>query len=87
MKSTITSGDGTRGSELPLHSYLGMHLDEYQTWVEKPNVFPFIVDAHRHGKSLKQVLAQSQRLPMAARAANREEAQKVAEWLQQIGRA
>lgn len=73
--------DGTAGGEQELHEFLGMSRQEYALWVERPEVLPFIVIAHRSGKSVEDVIVEAERQPMAARAANATEARQLHDWL------
>lgn len=80
------------GTGQELHDFLGLTWEEYALWVEQPAALRFILFARRHEEPLQDVLKQfagPEELrgePVAARAADREEAQAVRSWLIQTGR-
>ncbi|MBX3496218.1 MAG: hypothetical protein KF769_08245 [Parvibaculum sp.] len=71
-----------------LRECLGLSPEEYTTWLHEPSTLALVVAA-RHAKvSLDDFLSTNQvgQLALAARAASREEAHKVYEWLQKTKR-
>jgi hypothetical protein len=73
--------DGKAGADRELHDFLGMTPEEYALWVERPEVLPFIIIAHRSGKSVQDVILEAEHQPMAARAADLDEARQLHDWL------
>lgn len=73
--------EGKAGQDEALHEFLGMSEGEYTLWVERPEVLPFIVIARRSGKSVQEVILETEHQPMAARAANATEARQLHDWL------
>lgn len=73
--------EGKAGIDQELHEFLGMTGEEYALWVERPEVLPFIVIAHRSGKSVQDVVLEAEQQPMAARAASTSEARQLHDWL------
>lgn len=49
-------GADPRAKALPLHNYLGLSLDEYELWVQDPDVLPAILAAHRQALSLPEAV-------------------------------
>ena len=68
-----------------VYEFLGMTRDEYFLWLEDPQILPFVVDAHKRGITVQQSLEEFNRLPLAARAANDEEARRIVKWLKRTG--
>lgn len=69
-----------------LHDFLGMAWDEYAAWVARPDLLPFIITAHKEGRGLAEVLEDWERLPLAARAVDIEEAKNLMRWLRDHGK-
>lgn len=59
-----------------LSEFLGMSLEEYALWVERPESLTFILAAHDRGVPLQELLLQAQDVPDWAA-----EATKLTEWL------
>jgi hypothetical protein len=84
------------GVESDLHEYLGLTWDEYALWVEKPSALRYIAAARVQSVPLDSLRdreshdMQQYRRPRAlaavARAAEREQAVGVLEWLRDTGR-
>ena len=72
-------------SKLPLHIFLGMSKSEYSLWVADPDVLPFIIEAHRNGRDVAELLEEFNAMPMAARASSPAKATQLARWLKQQG--
>jgi hypothetical protein len=72
-------------SKLPMHKYLGMTRSEYNLWVIDSDVLPFIVDAHRTGEDVADLIERFNALPMAARAESSGKALELAHWLKEQG--
>lgn len=64
-----------------IHQFLGMTRDEYALWVSEPDSLAYIVAAHRQNRPVRSVVEEINRLPMAARAADQRQAERVMEWL------
>ena len=77
--------NGIDGLNQELHEYLGMDWDEYKLWGTRPSILPVIIRARRNRVSLDKEL-NKERLSLAARAENKEEAEKLTVWLKQIGK-
>lgn len=73
--------EGKAGLDQELDEFLGMTPEEYALWVERPEVLPFIIIAHRVGKSVQDVILEVEHQPMAARAADADEARQLHDWL------
>jgi hypothetical protein len=71
--------DNSISEDTELHEYLGMTLLEYSLWITNPNIIGLIIDARRRGLSLKKMPVEIHAL--AARAASKEEAQRIMSWL------
>lgn len=69
----------------PLHRFLGMSRSEFELWVADPDVLPFVVEAHRAGRDVAELIEEFHALPLAARAASPERARKLAHWLKANG--
>jgi len=78
--------DDSTSEDVELHEYLGMTWQEYSLWVTNPNILGSIVDARRKGQSLENAPVQEIQALLAARASSKEEAQRVMNWLQRIGK-
>lgn len=77
--------EGIEGADQELSEYLGMKDEEYNVWITSPSVLPYIFAARRNNRSLTQEL-EKDRLQMAARAGNADDAEKMERWLKQIGK-
>ena len=73
--------EGKAGEKQELNEFLGMSVEEYALWIERPEVLPFIVIAHRSGKSVQEAIIEAEQQPMAARAADLGEARQLHDWL------
>lgn len=71
--------------DIELYEYLGMTWQEYSLWVINPNILGLIVDTRRRGQTLENAPTQEIQA-LAARASSKEEAQRVMNWLQRIGK-
>lgn len=69
-------------SEEPLHEYLGLTEREYLLWVEKPEILPFLVTAHKEDKPVGEILSRTF-MSMAARSGSIDKALELQEWLKQ----
>jgi hypothetical protein len=76
--------DNSTSEDVELYEYLGMTLLEYSLWITNPNIIGLIVDARRKGLNLKNMPVEIHAL--AARAASKEEAQRVMNWLKNTGK-
>ncbi len=76
---------GQEGQELELHEFLGMSWDEYSLWATKPSILSSIIRCRKKGIKLEDELNQ-ERYALAARAETLEEAKKMKQWLQNIGK-
>jgi hypothetical protein len=76
--------DNSTSEDVELYEYLGMTLLEYSLWITNPNIIGLIVDARRKGLNLKNMPVAIHAL--AARAASKEEAQRVMNWLKNTGK-
>ncbi|HVO66153.1 MAG TPA: hypothetical protein VMT12_06710 [Syntrophales bacterium] len=72
-------------SRVELHEYLGMKWLEYSAWVAEPDILPFIVTAHLENKTLKTVLEENEKWPLAARADTPKKAKMIISWLKSQG--
>jgi len=68
-----------------LHRFLGMTKSEYNLWVIDPSVLHFILDARHSGRDVSELIAESNALPMAARAESSTKALELAHWLKKQG--
>jgi hypothetical protein len=74
-------------TSLPVAAYLGMTQEEYDLWAEKPSALRLILAAREEGQPLYETVERYARMePVAARAANREAATVVWQWLRRTGR-
>jgi hypothetical protein len=69
----------------PLHEALGMTPEEYALWVEQPDVLEFLLHSRRFGISLNRVLENREAHLLAARSAQRGEAENLITWLKRRG--
>lgn len=69
-----------------LHEYLGMTVDEYRLWVERPEVINYIFFARRTGEPFAGATAWADNVVLAARADSPEKAEGLREWLVKTGR-
>lgn len=51
----VEAWHGGAGEGLELDEFLGMTLDEYALWVERPSALPAIVSAHSNRNSAKSL--------------------------------
>lgn len=70
------------GNDLSLREWLGMEVDEFDAWLHEPNTIDHIVAARHEHKKLAAYLEDQKSLPLAARSASIEEAEKVMAWLE-----
>lgn len=77
--------DEKAGQGLELHQFLGMSWNEYSLWAVKPNILPFIINAHRKKMTIDQD-ADFEHIAMAARAGSAEDARKIEAWLKSINK-
>lgn len=68
-----------------LPEFLGLSVDEYALWVEKPTALRYILFARKQKQPLQAVL-ELQSLPIAARTGSRADADEVLRWLKETGR-
>jgi len=78
--------DDNTSDNIELCEYLGMTWQEYSLWVTNPNILGLIVDTRRKGQTLENAPIQEIKASLAARASSKEEAQRVMNWLQRIGK-
>ncbi|WP_428963640.1 hypothetical protein [Micromonospora fluostatini] len=78
--------EGSPGSDLDLHEYLGLSWDEYRNWGSHPESIRFVLAARRAGVTVDQVLAQTRTLGVAARSNDSSVAERVLDWLVERGR-
>ena len=71
-------------SDLPLHEFLGMSLDEYSAFVAESDVLPLVITAHRENLDFKEFAAE-ELSAMAARSDDRSKAELLKTWLKQRG--
>lgn len=69
------------GLDKELFEFLGMSKDEYALWVERPDVLPFIIIAHKNNVPVSQVIFEADTQPIAARAPSIEKAHELHNWL------
>jgi len=72
-------------SDLPLHQFLGMTRPEYSLWVADPNVLPHIINAHKQGRDVSDILEEISSLRLAARSDGPHKAEKLMRWLRSEG--
>lgn len=72
--------------DIELHEYLGMTWKEYSLWVTNPSILGVIVDVRRKDSSLEDLPSQEVKA-LAARASSQEEAQRVMNWLKNLGKS
>lgn len=72
--------------KIPLNEFLGMSTKEYALWVEKPQSLRFILHSRKHNIPFHEAMQQLSNLPLAARAADAKELDKVKRWLKKKGR-
>ncbi|MGH3252202.1 MAG: hypothetical protein ACRDOI_39155 [Trebonia sp.] len=78
--------DGSEAASLSLAEFLGVTAGEYRLWVEQPDSLRFIAAAHKAGQPVETLLASRDRLGLAARASDQNEAEKLVQWLIKRGR-
>ena len=72
---------------IPLHEWLGLTLEEYQLYVEKPASIRVILAARHHNRPLKDLLsAKNAAALIAARGASAAEVAELRTWLKATGR-
>jgi hypothetical protein len=76
---------GLAGKNQELHEFLGMSWDEYSLWATRPSILASILNSRRRQISLDEEL-KFERVDLAARAKNNQEALKMEEWLKRIGK-
>jgi hypothetical protein len=81
------SNDST---SLELYQWLGMTLEEYQYWAERPDLLPFILEARKYNIPLSQHIQSIDahvNAPIAARARiTRQGIGQIVLWLKETGR-
>lgn len=74
-------------TKLSLHEWLGFTPEEYELYVEKPELLRVILGARHYGTPLKELLLSgSAETLLAARGATKEEVAKLRQWLTATGR-
>ena len=64
-------GADVRAREVPLHTYLGLNLNEYELWLKDPEVLPLVLIARREKRPVREVMSDHiDELPMAARSSD-----------------
>lgn len=76
---------GLAGKNQELHEFLGMSWEEYSLWATRPSILSAILDSKIRHISLDEEL-DFERVALATRAKNNQEALKMEEWLKQIGK-
>ena len=76
---------GLAGKNQELHEFLGMSWEEYSLWATRPSILSAILNSKIRHISLDEEL-DFERVVLAARAKNNQEALKMEEWLKQIGK-
>lgn len=76
---------GLAGENQELHEFLGMSWEEYSLWATRPSILSAILNSKIRHISLDEEL-DFERVALAARAKNNQEALKMEEWLKQIGK-
>jgi hypothetical protein len=76
----------TSETDVPINEFLGMNLDEYALWVERPESLRFILFSRRYGFSIGEAIDQMNELQLAARASDAKELDAVIKWLKRTGR-
>ena len=75
-------GSDPQARELPLHEYLGLTLDEYELWVQDPDILPQVLVARRESRPLEEVMNDYlDELPVAARATDAATVRALKAWL------
>lgn len=72
------------GTEMELHEWLGMSLEEYGLFVERPEALRFVIAAHHSNRDvfdLIQIADSDECLALAARGASREDLDSIRKWL------
>lgn len=72
-------------SDLPLHQFLGMTRSDYSLWVADPAVLPHIINAHKQGRDVSDILEEISPLPLAARSHSLHKTEKLIQWLKSEG--
>ena len=76
---------GLAGKNQELHEFLGMSWEEYSLWATRPSILSSILNSKIRHISLDEEL-DFERVALAARAKNSQEAIKMEEWLRRIGK-
>ena len=76
---------GLAGKNQELHEFLGMSWEEYSLWATRPSILAAILNSKLRHISLNEEL-NFERVALAARAKNNQEAAKMEEWLKRIGK-
>ena len=76
---------GLAGKNQELHEFLGMSWEEYSLWATRTSILASILNSKIRHISLDEEL-DFERVALAARAKNNQEALKMEEWLKQIGK-
>lgn len=72
-------------SALPLHQFLGMSNSEYSIWVADPDVLPHIINAHKQGRDVSDILEEINPSRLAARSDGPHKTDKLIRWLKNEG--
>jgi len=77
-----------RGSSTAtLHESLGLTWQEYQLFVERPEVLPLLAQARKYGLSIVTLVGEQQpNMALAARGASPQELVELRRWLKATGR-
>jgi hypothetical protein len=73
-------------TDFPIYEYLGMNRDEYALWVERSESLRFILFSRQYDLTLQEAIDQMTELPLAARASDAKELDKVIKWLKRTGK-
>lgn len=66
-----------------LAQFLGMKISEYKRWAIDASVLPYILNARRTERSLREVLEAQADFKIAARSGSSADASKISRWLQE----
>ena len=74
------------GADQSIHDYLGMSLDDYSLWVEKPSALNLILYRHAKRVTLREAIEAAGNFSIATRAESPEVAEDILRWLKSTGR-